>query len=168
MIYLIGQTYIRQNSPITANVQDKDLFPHIIAAQELYTQKLLGSEFYNVILDSYSAQTLSGSYATLVSEYIKPQVLWRTLDFALPWIATNLRGKGLVQNTDDNAIVATPSDMRYLRNEARDRAEFQENLLWKYLCKNRELFPEFVQQTNPLVEPLKDNDNLFDSGVVFY
>lgn len=168
MIYLIGQEYIRQNSPVTFNVQDKELFSHINTAQEVYTKKLLGSDFYEFLTLEYSAQTLSGNYVTLIEDYVKPQVLWRTISYALPWISANLRGQGVVVGTDENALAATESNVRTLRKEADDRAEFQEDLLWKYLCKNRNLFPEFKQQNDSLISPLKDNTNLYDGGVLFY
>lgn len=168
MIYLIGQDYIRKNSPITFNVQDKELSSHILSAQELYTRKILGSDFYEFITLEFSAQTLSGHNVTLMNDYIKPQVMWRTLSFALPWIATNLRGKGVVTGTDENAFAASASVVRNLRTESDNRAEFHENLLWKYLCKNRDLFPEFTNQQNPLTPPLKDDSNLYDGGLIFY
>ena len=167
MIYLISQAYIRENSPVTENVQEKDLFPHVIAAQSNYTQKLLGSNFYDEILLSFSAQTLNPDEIALVENYIKPQVMWRTVSLALPWMANNLRGKGVLRNTDENAVVSSFQELNYLRNEAQNRAEFQEQLLFDYLAKNVELFPGYKTQIDPLIDKSEDN-NQYDNGIIFY
>ena len=166
-VFLVSKAYLRENSPITQNVQEKDLFPHVTAAQDNYTQKILGSEFYNHILESFSAQTLNDAEITLVSDYIKPQVLWRTIDLAMPWMANNLRGKGVLRNTDENAVVSSFQELNYLRNEAKNRAEFQEQLLFDYLKKNVNVFPEYKTQDDPLIEK-SDDDNQYDNDIIFY
>lgn len=166
-VYLISQNYLRENSPITDNVQEKDLFPHIIAAQETYTQKILGSKFYEHIIEAFSAQTLNANEIELVQNYIKPQVLWRTVDLALPWVANNIRGKGILKNTDENAVVSDFREMNYLRNEASNRAEQNEQLLFDYLQKNQSLFPEYKDQQDALIEK-SDDDNQYDNGFLFY
>lgn len=163
--YFITEEYIKKNSPVTQAVNMKDLFPHIIAAQELYVQNIMGSEFYEDILEKFENQTLSPEETTLVQDYIKPAVMWRTVSLALPWLQFNLRAKGVLTNTDDNAFATSTLDLKYLRNEASNRAEFQENLLVKYLCKENNLYPLYSQQ-NGLTKP--DKGPQFNGGIIFY
>lgn len=164
-IYFITENYIKENSPVTAAVNMKDLFPHILAAQELYIQNIMGSQFYEDILIKFSAQTLTNFETTLVQDYVKPAVLWRTIALALPWLQFNLRAKGVLTNTDDNANPVSTSDLKFLMNEASNRAEFQENLLVKYLCKEGNNFPTYNTQ-NGLTKP--DKGNQFRGGIIFY
>lgn len=166
-VYLISQNYIRENSPVTENVQEKDLFPHVASAQNEYTQKILGSEFFDHIIAAFSAQTLSSAEELLVQTYIKPQVMWRSVSLALPWMANNLRGKGVIRNTDENAVVSSFQELNYLRNEAQNRAEQKEQLLFDYLQKNESLFPEYQNQNQALIKKSKD-DNQYDNGFLFY
>lgn len=163
--YLISENYIKENSPVTANLNMKDLFPHIRAAQELFLQNIMGSQFYDDILEKYENQTLTPDETVLVSDFIKPAVLWRTIDLALPWLQLNLRAKGVLVNTDDNANPASTFDLKYLKNEASNRAEFHENLLVKYLCKNTSTFPLYNTQDG-LTKP--DKGTQFRNGIIFY
>lgn len=164
-VYLITEEYIKQNSPVTTNVQMKDLFPHIIAAQNLFLQNILGSEFFDHIQKAFEDQTLTANETILVQDYIKPAVLWRTLTMSMPWLQLNLRAKGVLINTDDNANPSPMSDLKYLINEATNRAEFQEQLLVKYLCKNMNLFPLYKTQDG-LTKP--DKGNQWRNGLIMY
>lgn len=165
MVYLITENYIKENSPVTQAVNMKDLFPHIIAAQELFVQNILGSEFYTHILNSFENQNLTPEEVTLVQDYVKPAVLWRTVSLALPWLQFNLRAKGVLTNTDDNAFPSSTLDLKYLRNEASNRAEFQENLLTKFLCKESNDYPLYNTQSGLT---LPDERNKFRNGLIIY
>lgn len=163
--YLITETYIKQNSPVTEAIQMKDLFPHILAAQELYIQDIIGSEFYNHILTAFNDETLTADEITLVQDFIKPAILWRTISLALPWLQFNLRAKGVLTNTDDNAVPTSTLDLKFLLNEAVGRAQFNEDLIRKYLCKNGNLFPLYQSQDG-LTPPNKRSR--FGNGLIMY
>jgi hypothetical protein len=164
-IYLITEQYIKENSPVTSNVNMKDLFPNITAAQTLFLQPILGSEFYEHIIQAFDNQTLTPDEVTLVQDYIKPGVLWRTLALSLPWLQFNLRAKGVLTSTDDFAFPTSTPDLKYIINEAANRAEFQEKLLNVYLCKEASLFPLYKTQSG-LIEPQKKNNS--GHGLIFY
>tara|TARA_R110000851_G_scaffold133851_1_gene268865 strand:- start:212 stop:715 length:504 start_codon:yes stop_codon:yes gene_type:complete len=164
-IYFITEDFIKNNSPVTSNIDPKDLFPHVQSAQQLFLQVILGSEFYIDLLTKFEAQTLSADEITLVENYIKPATLWRSLVLSLPWIHYNLRNKGFMQNTDDNATSAGFNELKFMLNETKNRAEFTENQLTKYLCENSSLFPLYTTQDG-LIDP--DTSTNWDSGLVMY
>lgn len=163
--YFITENYIKQNSPVTQNVDPKDLYPHIEAAEKLTLQYKLGSSFYEYLKDAFDNQTLTPEEAQLVQLYIKPAVLWRTLHYALPWIHYNLRNKGFIQNTDDNGVSADSGSVKYMINEASNRAEYYETQLVKYLKKNASTFPGYTNQDG-LNKPQKGNS--WDYGIVMH
>lgn len=165
MNLFITETYIKTNSPITSNVDPKDLNSHILAAQNLYMKNILGSEFFDDLMTKYQAQTLSADEITLVQDYIQPAILWRGITIALPWLHTQLRNKGLMNNSDDNATQADQSMLNFLRNEAKNRAEYQEEELRKYLCKYNNLYPLYRTQDG-LTKP--DSSSNWDSGLLMY
>lgn len=156
---------MKNNSPVTSNIDPKDLFPHVQSAQQLYLQVILGSEFYENLLTKFKNQTLSADEITLVEDYIKPALMWRTISLALPWISFNLRNKGLMKNTDDYATGADFSELKFMLNESKNRAEFQENELNRYLCKYSALYPIYTTQ-NGLIDP--DTSTNWDSGLIMY
>jgi len=162
----ISENYIKENSPVTENVDPKDLYPHIVTAEETYLVSILGSDFYSHLIDAFNDEALTDDEETLVLNYLKPTVLWRSITLALPWIHFNLRNKGVVQNTDEAATSADFNSFKFIRQEATSRAEREETLLKTYLTKNTELYPEYEDQDDSL-EPPSSANNL-DSGLIFY
>lgn len=164
-IRLITETYFKENSPVTENVQMKDVFPHIDAAQDINLRNILGSEFFDYIKVNYAAQTLTETEIELVHDFIQPAVLYRTLYLSLPFMQFNLRNKGVMVNTDDAAAAAGFSEFKFLLQTIKDRAESNEELLRLYLVKEGSQYPLFTTQ-NGLTLP--DKSTNFDGGLIFY
>lgn len=165
MIHLITENYIRDNSPVPTGVDPKDLSSHVGAAQTNFLRPILGSGFYDLLIQKFSNQTLNPEELDLMSLYIQPALLWRTIALALPWIQYNLRNKGFMVNTDDSANAALFQEFKFMINEASGRAKINEELLVKFLCKNSKDFPEFKNQEG-LQQP---NPDVADgTGLIFY
>jgi len=164
-IRLITESYFKDNSPVTENVQMKDVFPHIDAAQDINLRNILGSEFMEYIKTQYAAQALTTDEIELVSGYIQPAVLYRALYLALPFMQFNLRNKGVMVNTDDAANAAGFSEFKFLLQTVKDRAESNEELLRLYLCKEGSKYPLYKTQTG-LTPP--DPSTNWDGGLLFY
>jgi len=164
-IRLITESYFKDNSPVTENVQMKDIFPHIDAAQDINLRNILGSEFMEYIKTQYAAQALTPDEIELVGGFIQPAVLYRSLFLALPFMQFNLRNKGVMINNDDAANAAGFSEFKFLLQTVKDRAESNEELLRLYLCKEGNRFPLYKTQ-NGLTPP--DNSTNWDGGLLFY
>ena len=50
MIYFITETYLKTNTPITANVDVTDVTPYVKTQSDLRIQPILGTYFYNYLL----------------------------------------------------------------------------------------------------------------------
>ncbi len=70
MIYFITETYLKTNTPITANVDVTDVTPYIATQSDLRVQPILGTTFYKYMLNAYNTQTLTNDEETLV-EFIQ-------------------------------------------------------------------------------------------------
>jgi hypothetical protein len=165
-IYLVSETYFKENMPVSYNVDWKLLKSHVISAQETHLQTIIGSEFYEHILLAFSGQTLNSDETILVQDYIKPQVLYRALEMALPFMYLQLNNKGPQVQREDYSNPSDFNQFKFLLNEIKNRAEFYEKRIVTYLCKNANLFPNFRNQPDAIIEP--NNKNGFDSGLLFY
>lgn len=164
-VRLISELYIKENSPITFNVQMKELYTHIDSTQEIYLQQTLGTEFFKHILFEFNQQTLNQNEIDLVKYYIQPAVLFRMLYLALPFLHYNIRQKGVMVNTDDAANAADLSQFKFIYNEVKTRAENLEHTLKDYLCANSSLFPNFRNPNDLIKSNLNKNS---DFGLLFY
>lgn len=165
-ILLISEQYIKENSPINANVDPKDLYPHIPAAQDLYIQEILGTNFYNHILNSYSAQTLNNYEIELVSR-IKIALVYRTCEMALPFLNFNIKNKGIQSQFGDYSSQVGIEEMRVLRQELRNRAEFYEERIKSYLKENYSYFPQYITNNDDDMKPEDNNTSSYDCDLAF-
>lgn len=164
--YFITEQYVKDNSPVTNNVDPKLIYPHIDGAEKLWIRAVLGSDFYDYLKAAFDAQTLNADELELLVYWIKPAELWRAIAMALPWMQWSLRNKGLQTQNDDYSASAGTSETKYMINEATNRAEFYEDQLKRYLCKNNSLFPQYINQSDAINQP--DTSTSWDSGLLFY
>ena len=76
---LIDHTFIRENTEIDENVDQKLINPTIFLVQKKYVEKTLGTNLYNdICAEIISDSTLSTvpDYLTLVDEYIADMMLY--------------------------------------------------------------------------------------------
>jgi hypothetical protein len=165
-ILFVSEAYLRDNLPISRNLDTKDIKPNVQAAQELYIQEILGSNFYEYLLLQFSAQTLNANETTLVQEYIKPAQAYRTLAMALPFLAFQIKNKGPQSQFDEFSNAAPGNELRFLISNTENRAEFYEQRLTKYLYVNANLFPQYKINNDGIIHP--NEHPKWDAGLLFY
>jgi len=90
MLYFITETYLKTNTPITANVDVTDVTPYIATQAQLRVMPILGTVFYEDLLEKYNAQTLSNDEEALVL-FIQPVIAWRSAEDAIFGLTYPLR-----------------------------------------------------------------------------
>ncbi len=165
MIYFISETYIKENTPLSQNIDVKDILPHIQPAQDLHIQDILGSNFYNYLWTAYSGQTLTANEETLVTK-IKPALAYRAAEMALPFIQYQVKNKGIQTQFGDNSVGVGMSELSYLRNELKNRAEFYSVRVVEYLKENSSLFSGYTTNNTTDIDP--DKSSPYNCGIVFY
>ncbi len=165
-ILFVSETYIRENSVMNINVDIKDVYQSAYVAQDMHIEPILGSNLYQALQLSYSAQTLTADEITLM-EYIKPVVSWRATQLTLPFLTFNVKNKGpQSQNSDFSTGVGT-AELFYLKKEVENRAEWYSQRLINYLCQNGNLFPLYVNPGTSNTYPDK-KASAYDSGFATY
>ncbi len=74
-ILFISDVYIKKYTQVNGAVDSQLLYPSVYLAQDKYLQPWLGTNLYNKLKDDIAANTLSGDYETLVTEYCQKVVL---------------------------------------------------------------------------------------------
>ena len=165
-ILFISETYLRDNTPLSQNLDIQDIVPNIDPAQDMYIQPILGTNFYNALLLIYSAQPLNANETVLVN-HIKPALAYRAAEMSMPFIQYQIKNKGPQTQSGDNSSSVDNPVLSYLRNELKNRAEFYETRLVKYLCANASLFPDYQTNNGTDITP-SNQRNAFDSGFALY
>jgi hypothetical protein len=147
MLYFITENYLKTNTPITANVDVTDVTPYIATQAQLRVMPILGTTFFNYMLEVYNDQTATNDEETLI-KFIQPIIAWRSAEDAVFGLTYQLKNKGLqTQNGDFSSSVSQREVAFGMEHYAQKAAFFEERLI-KYLIKNKALYPEFISLEN--------------------
>ena len=149
-VYLISTTYLKDNSPINENVDDKLLKSAIKESQEIYIRDIIGSGLYNELQTQAFAGTLTANNTTLLDTYIAPCLKYYTLTESMLPMTFKMLNKSVASRNSDNATPVTIDEMTMIERRYRDKAEYYANRLKDYLCANTILYPKYLNAGSTL------------------
>ena len=150
---LISVKELKSNGTLFSNnVDDGYLNSTIITCQEVYLEQVTGTALYHKLQELVYNQITgqedgiyapgNEAYKDLLEEMVKPYLKARaTVDVMYP-IAYKIRNTGVMRNSDTNLQPADMNDIKYLEKQYLTYVAEYEQRLSKYLCDNKELFPE--------------------------
>ena len=150
---LISVKELKSNGTLFSNnVDDGYLNSTIITCQEVYLEQVTGTALYHKLQELVYNQITgepdgiyapgNEAYKELLEEMVKPYLKARaTVDVMYP-IAYKIRNAGVMRNSDTNLQPADMNDIKYLEKQYMTYVAEYEQRLSKYLCDNKELFPE--------------------------
>ncbi len=153
-----------KNTAISGNV-DTDKFIHYIKiAQEIHVRNYVGTDLYNKISSDIIASSLTGSYLSLVNDYIQPMLIHFAMAEYLGFASYTIANGGVLKQSNDNAEIASLEEVNLLIGKERDYAEYYTNRFIEYMSFNApNSFPEYYTNNNEDVYP--DKEVLFNGWV---
>ena len=170
-VLFISETYLREYTYVGGNVQNNVLNSAIRKAQTIKIQSVLGKALYDKIESDLftSGGNVSGlttNYVTLFSDYIVPATTaWALFESIVP-LTLKFTNKGVSRASDSYAEGIDLETMKYIRDDARNEAEWATERLHKYLCNNSSLFPEYYDYTAQDLLP-SQKAGRYSSGIFF-
>ena len=147
--FFISEQYLKDNSPLTSNIDVKEIYPFINNAQDIYIQDRLGSKLYNRLKDGIINANLNNDEKTLL-DLIRPTLAYYISYEAFPFLAIKIRNKGVIETADDKVTNADRADRRDLRQELRNKAEYYMKRVEQYMCQFGKLYPEYITPDWPI------------------
>ena len=142
------------NTLISNNVDDNYLSSTIITCQEVYLEQITGTALYHRLQELVYNQITNApdalndpeneDYKILLEDMVKPFLKARALVDVLYNAAFKIRNMGVMKSSDTNLQNADMSDIKYLEKQYLTYVAEYEQRLSKYLCDNKELFPELA------------------------
>lgn len=145
-VLLVSEQRMKQWTSLDNNIRIDVLTPSILNAQNVYTQQSLGSRFYNRLKSGIVNADLTTNENNFLRDYVGPALMQYALYLVLPSLKYKLVEKGIVSGTSEETAATTLEDMKYLRQNAMNLAQFYDERLREYLKDNPGMFPEY---TNP-------------------
>lgn len=164
--YFVTENYIKQTTAITKNVDANEIMPFIVTSAQTWMQSILGTYFFDYLVQAFNDETLNSDEEVLVSK-IKPAIAWRAASDCVLELTYQLKNKGLQKQSGDNSESVDLSEMGFVKTHYEQKAEFFETFVVDYLRLNKDLFPEFISELNKSgVLKAQDDDN-FSSDILF-
>ena len=161
-VKFISIDYFKQNTVVEYNVDDDKIVPLIYKAQTVYLQQTLGTNLLNHLYDQVRNNTLTPLEEELIRDYIQNMLVEYTLYLLIPQINYNLTNKSVAQKSGDNETPSSLADIKYLRNEVLNMAQFYDERIVQFLKDYRTDFPLWRHRSDNNVNPSK---NTYFSGV---
>lgn len=167
MLYFITETYLKNNTPVTANVDVNNIVPYLATQAQLRIMPILGTTFYNDLLTKYNNQSLDPDEEALVT-FIQPIIAWRAAEDAVFGLSLQLKNKGLQTQFGDNSASVDRGTIAFSMEHYAQKAAFFEQRLIRYLLKNRDLYPIFTGTTNRDTDlrPMIDGCGCLSNGLL--
>lgn len=153
---LISRKDIVKFTAMNGNVDTDKFIQFIKIAQDIHIQNYLGTDLLNKIEADIIASSLTGSYLTLVTDYVKPMLIhWAMVEY-LPFAAYTLANKGVFKHSSENATNVDKDEIDFLIEKERNLAQYYTDRFISYMSFNNDSFPEYSSNSNEDVYPDKD------------
>ncbi|UII79998.1 hypothetical protein [Flagellimonas sp. CMM7] len=149
-ILLIKPVDLVKGSPLGGNI-DIDSYVSVIKESQVFViEPILGTKLYNKILTDFEGDSLAGLYLTIHEDYIKP-ILIHTVAAEYIMIASyNVANGGVFKHQPENGSAINKSEVDFLANKQRSKADVYIERLQRYLCDKNSDIPEYTSsQDNP-------------------
>ena len=160
-VYFISVTYLKDNTPINENVDDKLLKSAIKEAQEIYVRDIIGSGVYNELQDQAYNGTLTVNNQLLLDSYIAPCLKYYTLTESMLPMTFKMLNKSVATRNSDNANGISMDDMVIIENRYRDKAEYYAKRIKEYLLQNNTIYPKYLNPGSQIDTIYPKNTTLY-------
>lgn len=143
-VYFISVTYLKDNTPINENLDDKLLKSSIKEAQEIYIRDVIGSGIYDELQDQAYNGTLTNDNTTLLDKYIAPCLKYYTLTESMLPMTFKFMNKTVASRNSENATPITTQELTMIEQRYRDKAEYYAERLRDFLRENPTIYPKFL------------------------
>lgn len=152
-VLLISEQKLIENTAINGTSVDTSELRFCIAqSQVIFLQESLGTNLFNKILDLVDTGDISlpvnVNYKNLLDGWIQPMLISYAYYIALDNFFVKWSAVGLVQNRTEQGGSVDLKTLQYLKQNAKNQAEFNDNLLRRQLIWNVSLYPEYSLITN--------------------
>jgi len=169
-VLFISESYLREFTNIGSNVQNNVLTSAIRKSQTIKIQSILGKALYTKLVTDIqtagSVTGVTGNYAILLETYIVPALTaWSMYESIVP-LTIKMTNKGITKAHDNYAEGIDLETLKYIRNDARNEAEWHTQRLIVYLANNANLYPEYYDLTGRDLYPSAKAGG-YNSGIYF-
>ena len=150
---LISEENLKLNSVLNDNVEMSMITPLIKYVQDTVLQPILGTKLYRDIQKEVYEEDISEKYKLLLDQYIEPVLTYGVVAEATITTAYKIFNLTFGQTSGDDIRPATLDEIKYIRQENRNRAQWYLSRLNDFLCEHGTHYPKFNESEFPDIIP---------------
>ena len=139
-VLLVSEQRMKQWTSLDNNIRIDVLTPSILLAQDSQIQNILGSPFYNRLKEGVIANDLTLEESAFLKDYVGPCLIQYALYYLLPNLKYKYVEKGILNGASEETGATTLDEMKYLREQALDMAQFYSNRMLEFLRQHPNMF----------------------------
>jgi hypothetical protein len=139
----INQEDFKDRVDLSENVLSKYIIPNIASVQDRYIKKIICKDFYDELIVQVENNNLTSANTTLVDDYIKPAMVFRSYARYLATANVFSTPSGFRKYREDNSDAAEAADMSAVLNQANSDATYYERELLEFLENNLDDYPTY-------------------------
>jgi hypothetical protein len=151
-VLLISEQRLIDNSPLDPNIDKGELRYAIQQAQMIQIQETLGTNFYEQILDQVQTGDINLAAnlnnKELLNNFIQPTLIAFAYYIALDGLFAKAVNIGLQSFSSEQSQPIDIKTFQYMKGEAKDRAQFLDNLMRRHLVFENWRYPEYTRVLN--------------------
>lgn len=167
---LISEDLLKLWSPISKNVGVDRIFPFVTLSQEYYLVPVLGQPLKEELQHQVEDNDLSEENKALIIK-IAPALAFWTSYLAIRGLAYSFTQKGISLEKSENSEPISEKQLAEYELNLKNQAEMYTELLIKYLCHCKDLYPLWRPEKPCLCDKYEDgegsNERTFHD-LVFY
>ena len=155
----IGQTRLKEDTPLSGSVDDKLIAPTILLAQRKYILPILGTKLYDKLSADIKSgiSNVTGVYKILIEDYIQQPLIYFTFAELLPLLRVRFVNNATTIMNSEQSTGATYEDLKPIIDKYIDMGQFERQRLIDYLCDNTASYPEYSANTGSDLDPTSNN-----------
>jgi hypothetical protein len=157
---------IIKKTPLQGSIDADRLLPFVQTAQEKYLLNLLGTVLYERLqLDIENQTPFTGFYEVLMTDHIKPTLIWYTVVEYLPFSGVQFKSEGAVRHESEQSRAVSKNEIDYLLQKSMNNADYYATRLQNYLISYSNEIPEYLQSVGNQTQIYPDMGNTYFGGI---
>ena len=139
---LISEELLKLYSPLSKNVGVDRIYPFIHLAQPYYITPIIGQPLLEELQQQIDEDELTEENKALILKIAMPLAMWTTY-LAVRGLGYSFTQKGLTKEKSENSESLNEKEMGEYILSLKNQAEMAQELLIKYLCHCKDLYPKW-------------------------
>jgi len=155
---LITGQELAKGSPLGGNI-DIDKYSSVIDECQVFVlEPILGTKLYDKIVADFLATTITGIYAQILDNYLKPILIHSVAAEYITIGGFMVANAGILRYTPEGSTPANKSEIEFLANNQRGKADVYIERLQRFLCDKMADIPEYTLAQDNVSDIRPDRD----------